>query len=395
MIKYSDKLYPDNRITILALSWRDIKSPTAGGAEVQTHEMLSHIDHEKYRVIHFAAMYPGLSSEEIIDEVNYIRRGNVFTVIFYAFLFYSRNRGKIDFVLEQCNTHRFFTPLWIKKDKRIFYIHQLTREIWDINTKPPISTIGKITETPLLRLNMHDYTIALSNSTKQDLIEVGFNEKKIKIIPIAMKIQPWSQEDFLPKEEHPTFVYVGRYVNYKGIDAAVEAVGILKKEYSDVKLWLLGKKNNEYIEKKLIPICNKYNLSISDEDDNSDIVCWGYVDEKKKLELLSRATALVFPSNREGWGIPISEAAYVGTPSIVYNSPGLKDAVNMGEAGYLCDVNSETELAINMKKVVENREEYNQKISQAYRFSSSYLDIDIGKEFMDFVETAFNRGGIV
>lgn len=29
------------KITILALSWRDIRSPKAGGAEVHTHEMLS------------------------------------------------------------------------------------------------------------------------------------------------------------------------------------------------------------------------------------------------------------------------------------------------------------------------------------------------------------------
>ena len=43
-MKYHDLLKRDSRITIMALSWRDIKSPTAGGAEVHTHEMLRRIE---------------------------------------------------------------------------------------------------------------------------------------------------------------------------------------------------------------------------------------------------------------------------------------------------------------------------------------------------------------
>ena len=42
------------KTTILALSWRDIKSPKAGGAEVHTHEMLSRADMDKYKIYHFA-----------------------------------------------------------------------------------------------------------------------------------------------------------------------------------------------------------------------------------------------------------------------------------------------------------------------------------------------------
>lgn len=34
-----EKIEVSNKITILALSWRDIKAPKAGGAEVHTHEM--------------------------------------------------------------------------------------------------------------------------------------------------------------------------------------------------------------------------------------------------------------------------------------------------------------------------------------------------------------------
>ena len=51
-MKYTERLKPSDKTTVLSLSWRDIKSPTAGGAEVHTHEMLSGMDMNHYRVIH-------------------------------------------------------------------------------------------------------------------------------------------------------------------------------------------------------------------------------------------------------------------------------------------------------------------------------------------------------
>ena len=90
-------------------------------------------------------------------------------------------------------------------------------------------------------------------------------------------------------------------------NAAVEAIGKLKSDYPTAKLWILGKKNEKYVEEKIMPICEKYGMKLGDAEEDADVICWGFVSEEKKLELLSRTTALVFPSNREGWGIPISD----------------------------------------------------------------------------------------
>lgn len=383
---YNDKLTKDDRKTILALSWRDMKSPTAGGAEVHTHEMLSRVNHEKYRIIHLAAMYEGLAESECIDQVNYIRRGNIFTVIWYAFLYYKRNRKNIDYVIDQCNTHRFFTPFWVKKDKRIFYIHQLTREIWDIALKFPMSKIGKAMENLLLRLNRKDYTITVSESTKQDLIAVGFDPNKIFIVPNGVNFMPWRPEEFKEKESAPTYVYVGRYAKYKGIDVAVEAFGRLKEERPDAKLWILGKKNEEYILECLVPICDKYNLAWGDAGDDADVISWGFVSEQEKLELLSRATALLFPSIREGWGIPVTEAANVGTPSIVFDSPGIRDAVDLGRAGYLCNKNDADGLLEQMLLAANNEKEYQDMRMAAYNFSKQFQWEKTGSEFDKFMD---------
>lgn len=373
MLKYNDKLKKDNRVTILSLSWRDIKSPTAGGAEVHTHEMLHRMNHEKYRIIHLSAMYDGLEEQEEIDGVNYIRKGGVFSCINYARKYYKKNRDNIDFVIDQCNTHRYFTTFWVEKEKRIFYIHQLTREIWDINLKFPFNKIGKVLETPLLKLNKNDYVITVSESTKQDLVDVGFKAERIFIVPNGISFEPWTQEQFCEKEKNPTFIYVGRYASYKGIDAAVEAIGKLKKDYPQAKLWILGKRNDEYINEVLKPISDKYDLTWGDREKEGDIITWGYVSEEEKLKLISRATALVFPSIREGWGIPITEAGNVGTPSIVYDSPGIRDAVKYGKYGYLCKSNSSGGLYEQMIRVAQMDDEYEEMRRKTFEFSKCFV----------------------
>lgn len=385
-MKYKDKIEKDSRITILALSWRDLKSPTAGGAEVHTHEMLKRADRQKFRIIHFAALYEGGRPSEFIDNIHYIRKGSIISVIWYAFCYYIRNRKNIDFVIEQCNTHRFFTPIWVKRRKRIFYIHQLTREIWDINLKKPFNIMGRVLENSMLRLNKNDYTIALSPSTKKDLIEVGFKEDKIKIIPVGMSFEPWNKESMYLKEDNPTFVYVGRYAFYKGIDIAIEAIGKLKKKHKNIHLWIIGKKDELYIKNKLYPISYKYGLSWSDDDRAADIVSWGFVSEDKKLELLSRATALVFPSIREGWGIPITEAALVGTPSVVFDAPGIRDAVKEGDAGYLCKKNDVDGLIKMLDIVIEDKEKYKEYVEKAYDFSRNFQWENNKNELEEFIE---------
>ena len=384
-----NKIKKSDKITILALSWRDIKAPKSGGAEVHTYEMLSRADKSRFRIYHFSPICSGLPKSEVIGGVRYLRAGNVITVIFHAWRFYVANRRNIDFVIDQCNTHRFFTPFWVKREKRICYIHQLTKEIWDYSAKFPLSKMGKALEEWFLRLNRHDAVITVSESTRDELVERGYSTDKIKIIYNGVSFEPWKPEKWMPKEKDPTFIYAGRYSPYKGIDAAVEALAGLKEEFSNARLWIIGNKDQEYVEKNLLPICDKYNLRWNDAKDgftDGDIISWGYVSEERKLELLSRAWALLFPSIREGWGIPVTEAGCVGTPSIVFDSPGIREAVDYGRAGFLCKTNSASGLCDEMERVINDKALYDIKRECAYRYSTRFLWDRVGNDFGEFIQ---------
>lgn len=384
----------DGKISLLFLSWRDIRSPKSGGAEVHTHGLLSHLDSTKYQVVHFSPLYEGMELYEKIDGVDYYRRGNVFSVVWYARRYYQEHKCDIDYVVDQCNTHHFFTGLWVKKEKRIFYIHQLTREIWDINMGFPVGMIMRHLETPMLRLQRNDYVITVSESTKQDLLDVGFHSDRIFIIPNAIPFDLLGlQIDDEIMGKHHDFIYVGRYSKYKGIDAAISAIGLARKKYPDIRLRIVGKKDEDIVDSVIRPLAEQYGLSIGDDDNgDNDIVLLGYVSERVKHELMSRSLALVFPSIREGWGIIVSEAAAVGTPSIVYDSPGCRDAVDYGRCGYICNENTTEALAKRMIACIYDRDEYMQIRKAAYDFVQNMTWENNIRRFDDMMDRIRSNG---
>ncbi len=389
------EIYSENRVTVLFLSWRDIKSPKAGGAEVYTHEMLKNADHDKYRFIHFSCGVDGLSDYEFIDGILYIREGSLLNVIGKAKEFYNYNKQNIDYVVDQSNTHQFFTPFWVEKEKRLFFIHQQTREIWFQQMSFPFSLAGYLLESPMLRLHRYDRTITVSNSTAAELIRIGFNKEKISILPEGLSFTPWEADKWEKKDEGPAFIYVGRYSRYKGINKAIIAFSEVKKQHRDAVLWLVGKPDNEYVKKVLLPLCSKIGLSIGPRDENPDVVIWGFVSEEKKLELMSRAKALIFPSVREGWGLIISEAAAVGTPSIVFDAPGTRDAVDYGNAGYMCSDRSTQELASKCFKACSNDIDYRNMQIKAYSYAFRLDWKKTGQLFTEFLNTlTYSKGGL-
>ena len=70
----------NTKIRILALSWRDIKSPVAGGAEENTHAIFKRLDPRLYSITHISPLYDNLQKRECIDGITYIRHGNIYTV---------------------------------------------------------------------------------------------------------------------------------------------------------------------------------------------------------------------------------------------------------------------------------------------------------------------------
>jgi len=224
--------------------------------------------------------------------------------------------------------------------------------------------------------------MTVSQSTKNDLLKLGYKNEKVSIIPEGIDFEHWKEEDFSTKSPVPTFIYVGRYARYKGIDATLKAFGKVKKEYGDARLLVIGKKNESYLQKRLYPICRRFSLS---HEDKKDVDFRGFVSDEEKLELMSQSHCLIFPSLREGWGLIITEAAAVGTPSIVFDSAGTRDAVDGGRAGYLCKSKSVDSIVSHMRDIIEGKDSYGDMRKRAYEFSKKFHWDNTGRAFDDFM----------
>jgi glycosyltransferase involved in cell wall biosynthesis len=76
----------------------------------------------------------------------------------------------------------------------------------------------------------------------------------------------------------------------------------------------------------------------------------GYVDDTDKAALLSGATAYVFPSLYEGFGLPVLEAMACGTPVLTSNSSSLPEVA--GEAALLVNPHSVEEIATGLHQLI-------------------------------------------
>src|SRR3990167_10738614 len=158
---------------ILWLSWRDIKNPDSGGAEKVAIEAASRFVRDQIPVTIFSSHFANAKQQEKIRGVKIIRRGGLITCRLFAFLYYIRRAREFDLIIDEINTIPFFS-IFYAKHKTITLIHQLAREYWFTQTIWPISLIGFWLEPFWLRLYRSRPTLALSVSTKADLVNLGF-----------------------------------------------------------------------------------------------------------------------------------------------------------------------------------------------------------------------------
>lgn len=342
-------------MNILILNWRDIKNPHSGGAEILTHEIAKRWVKAGNRVVWFSSFFSDAPPNEKIDGIEIIRKGNsiarfIFnSVHFLAYLEYKKNfKGKFDVVIDEIHGLPFFTP-WYIKEKKFALICEVAGELWMKMFTPLFGLLGRIVEIFYLRFVYKNIPfLTISESTKRDLVRHGVGKKNISVMPMGVSV-PKVVKKF-NKEKNPTLVFVGRISSLKGIEDALLATQIVKKIYPNIHLWVIGRGSDIYVN-RLKELCVKQGIT-------KNVVFWGFVSEEKKFELLARAHLLVSPSVKEGFGLTIPEAGCVGTPAVVYNSPGLSEFVINGKTGLVCKENTPWEMAENIERLLNDQDFY-------------------------------------
>lgn len=353
---------------ILILNWRDIRHHNKGGAEVVTYEYAKAWVRAGHKVTWFSSASKNQKKEEIIEGIKIVRRGNgFFTVYLAAFFWYLKHgRGQFDLVVDQFHGVPFLTPLYVA-EKKLAFIHEVTREVWLLNPLPKplnllIGYFGYFIEPWLFKFYRRIPFLAVSSSTREDLVKFGIPKKNITVINNGIRvIKP---RPFPQKEKSPTIIFLGSLAKDKGIEEAIRAFSLIYQKNEDYQFWVVGGADPLYL-KKLKSMAKELDVE-------KKIKFWGFVMERKKFELLARAHILINPSIREGWGLVVIEANKMGTPTVAYNSPGLKDSVVHQKTGIICDKNTPADLAKNIIDLIADKKLYSRLCKGGLKWSQKF-----------------------
>lgn len=333
---------------ILIFSWRDIKNPKSGGAEILTQELAKRWINKGHQVSLVSTRFPGSKPQEIIEGIKIFRPAKFYQYSLFQYLFYlikttkfyKKNlAGKYDLIIDQVHGLPFFTPFYVK-EKVILFPLEVAKEIWHYEISFPFSIVGIILEILYIKLFKNFPFLVISPSTAKDLKQMGV--KKTFIITPGISFKP--QKRVPKKSPVPALVVLGRITKMKRIEHVLKTLQLLTKDFPKIKLFIIGRGERKYIQ-------NLKNLSHK-MGTGQKVFFSGFVSEEEKQSLLSRAWALISTSVREGWGLVAVEAAACGTPAVVYNVPGLRDCVKNKKTGLICPENSPYELAKEVKKVL-------------------------------------------
>ncbi len=375
-------------LRILWFNWRCIKHPLAGGAEVYTHEIARRLAKQGHEVILVTSRPSNLPQEEAIDGYKVIRAGGKYTVYLHARKVYHRLRSsgwRPNIVIDEVNTIPFLTPRYVEEPIAML-IHQLCKECWSYAVHPLIQPFGWWLEKKLHRIYIDAVkegklrtVITVSESTKQDLVELGYPEDRIYIVYNGLNWGFYSDCAEYAKKKEAVVTYVGRITPYKRLEDLIKAWKIVEQEDREAKLVIAGRPNPKYL-KKLKRLTEK--LELKRVEYRVDIP-----REKKKL-LLAKAKVLAYTSTREGWGQTVLEAAACRTPTVAYNVPGLRDSVKHMETGILVEPGNIEQLAKAVSRLLSDDNLRDKLAENAYKYAQSFSWDNTAETFLKVVEGA-------
>ena len=296
---------------VLVCNWKDLGHPAAGGAEVYVDALVRHWAGAGHDVTLFCSGVAGLESTEEVDGARVIRRGSRLTVYREASRWYrSEGRGRFDVVLDVVNTRPFLTPGYVRDAPVVALIFQVAREVWWYEAPLPAAVLGRYWLEPRwLRRYTDVPTLTISESSRDSLASYGL--RRVSIVPVGLELPPPTARP--PREPDPTILFLGRLAANKRPGHALNAFRLARRSVPNARMWVVG---TGPMERRL-----------REEFADQSIRFYGRVSNSEKLELLSRAHAVVVTSVREGWGLVVTEAAAVGTPAIGYDVAGLRDSL--------------------------------------------------------------------
>ncbi len=248
----------------------------------------------------------------------------------------------------------FYAPA-IVPFRLIITVHDLT----DVLTPPPgISATLQAGRLFFARraLTRADRILAVSHSSKRDLSRTfDVPEDKIDVVYNALDerflLEPMPEGADRILERHavtdPFVLYAGNIKPQKNLPRLIEAFAVAKADlrdhpkYSNLKLLLIGDSAEEHSDLRRAVLRSRV---------QGEVRFLGFVPHSVLRVFYSRASAFLFPSLYEGFGLPPLEAMAHGTPVLTSSASSLPEVFS--QAALLVNPENVFEIARGIRQIL-------------------------------------------
>jgi glycosyltransferase involved in cell wall biosynthesis len=368
---------------ILAFNWQDIKHPLGGGAEVHFHEIFSRIVKAGHEVTLFCSSFPGAPEEEKIDGIKIIRKGGRNTFNFWVALKYwtTFRSQHFDVVIDDINKIPFFTPLFVRKPL-VGIVHHLFGKTIFLETHFLAAVYVYLSEKLIRYFYRRTPLLVVSESTREEFRRLGFPEENLTLAPNCVDPSVYRRTG-IEKSKVPLIGYFGRLKKYKSVDHLLEAFQIVKKDFPEARLKIVGDGDDRA---RLERLAQQLGL-------HTCVEFTGYVSAETKVEYLQQMHFVVNTSSKEGWGLTVLEANACGTCVIASDVPGLRDSVIDGETGILYEYGNIEQLAQKISLLLRDQRLRERLSENAFEWSQKFRWEDSAKTTIEVLEKAIALKG--
>ncbi|MFD1769662.1 glycosyltransferase family 4 protein [Sphingobacterium suaedae] len=218
--------------------------------------------------------------------------------------------------------------------------------------------------------------VAISQQTKRDIVHFfGIPETHIEVIYQGChpSFKTFKSTDELQRVRDKYRLPNTFVLNVGSIEPRKNAFQVVKAiEQLDIPLVIVGKQTRyaEEIRKYLVEKRMQHRVLFPTVESMDDLSA-----------IYKLASVFVYPSTYEGFGIPIIEALYAGTPVITSNSGVFPEAA--GPFSYFIDPTNVEEIAHAIQSVLSSTSMQDEMIHQGIAFAQQFNDEALAAKWMD------------
>lgn len=256
-------------------------------------------------------------------------------------IFYARGRLR-------CRAHHSlssYVPLVLDSDVTLVTIHDLK----EFEIPEYLAGKSRLKRTYIKWLvarsiRVADHVLTISEHTKSDIVaRFDIDESDITVVPLG----PGSGRRSVggePPVSGPYILFVGAVRRHKNIRTLIEGFQAYRRRFQDdLSLVIAGTPEPTYRAELDTVVADRY---------REDVHFLGHVDEGTVARLYDGASAFVFPSLYEGFGLPPLEAMAYDTPVIASDRASIPEVVD--DAGVYFDPDSPLALADTLTEVLSD-----------------------------------------